>query len=174
MAYNLLAGKRGIISGALDQNSIAWKVAERAHEEGAQIILTNAPIAMRMGEINELGAKTNAPIIPADATSVEELDNLIKKSMEHFGGKIDFILHSIGMSVNVRKGKHYTDQNYEYTMKGLDVSALSFHKVLQTAMKNDAVNDWGSIVALTYIAAQRVFPDYNDMADNKSYLESVA
>jgi enoyl-[acyl-carrier protein] reductase I len=174
MSNGLLKGKKGIIFGALNNQSIAWKVAERAHEEGAQIILTNAPIAMRMGEIDELGKKTNAPIIPADATSVEELDNLVKKSMEHFGGKIDFILHSIGMSVNVRKGKHYTDQNYEYTMKGLDVSALSFHKVLQTAMKNDAMNDWGSILALTYIAAQRVFPDYNDMADNKSYLESVA
>lgn len=174
MSNGLLKGKKGIIFGALNNQSIAWKVAERAHEEGAQIVLTNAPIAMRMGEINELGSKTNAPIIPADATSVEELDNLIKKSMEHFGGKVDFILHSIGMSVNVRKGKHYTDQNYEFTMKGLDVSALSFHKVLQTAMKNDAVNDWGSILALTYIAAQRVFPDYNDMAENKAYLESIA
>lgn len=174
MSNGLLKGKKGIIFGALNNQSIAWKVAERAHEEGAQIVLTNAPIAMRMGEINELGSKTNAPIIPADATSVEELDILIKKSMEHFGGKVDFILHSIGMSVNVRKGKHYTDQNYEFTMKGLDVSALSFHKLLQTAMKNDAMNDWGSILALTYIAAQRVFPDYNDMADNKAYLESIA
>ncbi|MBK7128895.1 MAG: SDR family oxidoreductase [Crocinitomicaceae bacterium] len=174
MSNGLLKGKKGIIFGALNNQSIAWKVAERAHEEGAQIILTNAPIAMRMGEINELGSKTNAPIIPADATSVEELDNLIKKSMEHFGGKVDFVLHSIGMSVNVRKGKHYTDQNYDFTMKGLDVSALSFHKLLQTAMKNDAVNDWGSILALTYIAAQRVFPDYNDMAENKAYLESIA
>ncbi|MBI3133093.1 MAG: SDR family oxidoreductase [Bacteroidetes bacterium] len=174
MSNGLLKGKKGIIFGALNNQSIAWKVAERAHEEGAQIVLSNAPIAMRMGEINELGSKINAPIIPADATSVEDLDNLVKKSMEHFGGKIDFILHSIGMSMNVRKGKHYTDQNYDFTMKGLDVSAISFHKVLQTAMKNDAVNDWGSILALTYIAAQRVFPDYNDMADNKSYLESVA
>jgi enoyl-[acyl-carrier protein] reductase I len=157
MSNGLLKGKKGIIFGALNNQSIAWKVAERAHEEGAQIVLTNAPIAMRMGEINELGSKTNAPIIPADATSVEELDNLIKKSMEHLGGKVDFVLHSIGMSVNVRKGKHYTDQNYDFTMKGLDVSALSFHKLLQTAMKNDAVNDWGSILALTYIAAHSVY-----------------
>ncbi|MBK9192639.1 MAG: SDR family oxidoreductase [Crocinitomicaceae bacterium] len=174
MSNGLLKGKKGIIFGALNNQSIAWKVAERAHEEGAQLVLTNAPIAMRMGEINELGEKTGAPIIPADATSVDELNNLIQKSMEHFGGKIDFILHSIGMSMNVRKGKHYTDQNYDFTMKGLDVSALSFHKVLQSAMKQDAMNDWGSILALSYIAAQRVFPDYNDMADNKSYLESVA
>ncbi len=174
MANGLLKGKRGLIFGALNEQSIAWKVAERAHEEGAEFVLTNAPIAMRMGEINALAAQTNSQIIPADATSIEDLENLIEKSMEILGGKIDFILHSIGMSVNVRKGKEYTDQNYEWTMKGLDVSGMSFHKVMQTAWKKDAMNDWGSILGLTYIAAQRVFPDYNDMADNKSYLESVA
>lgn len=174
MANNLLKGKRGIIFGALNEQSIAWKVAQRAREEGATFVLTNAPIAMRMGEINELAKQTGSEIIPADATSVEDLENLVSKSMEILGGKLDFVLHSIGMSVNVRKGKHYTDENYDWTMKGLDVSALSFHKVMQTAKKLDAINDWGSIVALTYIAAQRVFPDYNDMADNKSYLESIA
>lgn len=174
MANNLLKGKRGIIFGALNEQSIAWKVAERAHEEGATFVLTNAPIAMRMGEINELAKKTGSEIIPADATSVEDLENLVTKSMEILGGKLDFVLHSIGMSVNVRKGRHYTDENYDWTMKGLDVSALSFHKVLQTTKKLDAMNEWGSILALTYIAAQRVFPDYNDMADNKSYLESIA
>lgn len=174
MTNGILKGKRGIIFGALNEQSIAWKVAERAHEEGATFVLTNAPIAMRMGEINELAAKTNSQIIPADATSVEDLENLISQSMEILGGKIDFILHSIGMSINVRKGRHYTDENYDFSLKGLDVSALSFHKVLQTSMKLDAINDWGSVLALTYIAAQRVFPDYNDMADNKSYLESIA
>lgn len=174
MGHNLLKGKRGIIFGALNEQSIAWKVAEHAHEEGATFVLTNAPIAMRMGEINGLAEKTGSEIIPADATSVEDLENLISKSMEILGGKIDFILHSIGMSVNVRKGKHYTDENYDFTMKGFDVSALSFHKVMQTAKKLDAMNEWGSIVALSYIAAQKVFPDYNDMADNKSYLESIA
>ena len=174
MAIELLKGKKGIIFGALNDMSIAWKVAERAHEEGATFVLTNAPIAMRMGEINDLAAKTGSQIIPADATSVEDLENLVAQSMEILGGKLDFVLHSIGMSVNVRKGKHYTDENYDWTMKGFDVSALSFHKVLQTAMKQDAMNDWGSVLALTYIAAQRVFPDYNDMADNKSYLESIA
>lgn len=174
MANNLLQGKRGIIFGALNEHSIAWKVAERAHEEGAQFVLTNAPIAMRMGEINALAEKTGSKVIPADATSVEDLEKLITESMEILGGKVDFILHSIGMSINVRKGNHYTNENYDYTMKGLDVSALSFHKVLQTAMKLDAINEWGSVVALTYIAAQRVFPDYNDMADNKSFLESIA
>ncbi|MBL4862226.1 MAG: SDR family oxidoreductase [Crocinitomicaceae bacterium] len=174
MANNLLKGKRGIIFGALNEQSIAWKVAERVHEQGGTFVLTNAPIAMRMGEINELAEKTGSEVIPADATSVEDLENLVSKSMEILGGKLDFVLHSIGMSVNVRKGRHYTDENYAFTMKGLDVSALSFHKVMQTTMKLDAMNEWGSILGLTYIAAQRVFPDYNDMADNKSYLESVA
>ena len=174
MANDLLKGKKGIIFGALNEQSIAWKVAERAHEEGAVFVLTNAPIAMRMGEINALAEKTGSKIIPADATSVEDIENLIAQSMEILGGKIDFILHSIGMSINVRKGRHYTDENYDFTMKGLDVSSLSFHKVMQSAMKQDAMNEWGSILALTYIAAQRVFPDYNDMADNKSYLESIA
>ncbi len=174
MAYNLLKGKRGIIFGALDEHSIAWKTAERAHEEGAKIVLTNAPIAMRMGQIKELAEKTQSEIIPADATSMEDLQNLVEKSMEILGGKLDFVLHSIGMSVNVRKGKHYTGQNYDFTAKGWDVSALSFHKVMQTLHKNDAMNEWGSVVALTYMAAQRTFPDYNDMADNKAYLESIA
>ncbi|MEW2922309.1 MULTISPECIES: enoyl-ACP reductase FabI [Flavobacteriaceae] len=174
MAYNLLKGKKGIIFGALDENSIAWKTAERVHEEGGTFVLTNAPIAMRMGQIKELAAKTNSEIIPADATNEEELKNLVEKSMEILGGKLDFVLHSIGMSVNVRKGKHYTDENYDFTAKGWDVSALSFHKVLQSLYKADAMNPWGSIVALTYMAAQRTFPDYNDMADNKAYLESVA
>ena len=172
--YNLLKGKKGIIFGALDENSIAWKVAERAHEEGAEFVLTNAPIAMRMGGIKDLAAKTGSEIIPADATSMEDLNNLVEKSMEILGGKIDFVLHSIGMSVNVRKGKHYTDSNYDFTTKGWDVSAVSFHKVMNVLYNKQAMNEWGSIVALTYMAAQRVFPDYNDMADNKAYLESIA
>ncbi|MBD1261244.1 SDR family oxidoreductase [Maribacter polysiphoniae] len=174
MAYNLLKGKKGIIFGALDANSIAWKTAERVHEEGGTFVLTNAPIAMRMGQINELAEKTGSQIIPADATSTEDLDKLVSQSMEILGGKIDFVLHSIGMSINVRKGRHYTDENYEFTHKGWDVSALSFHRVMQSLFKADAMNEWGSIVALTYMAAQRSFPDYNDMADNKAYLESVA
>lgn len=172
-ANNLLKGKRGIIFGALNDQSIAWKVAEVAHEQGATFTLTNAPIAMRMGEINKLAESCNAEIIPADATSDEDLDNLITKSMEILGGKIDFILHSIGMSPNVRKGKHYTNTNYDWYHKTMDVSAISLHKVLATAKKHDAINDWGSVVALTYIAAQRIFPDYNDMADAKSLLESI-
>ncbi len=172
--YNLLKGKKGIIFGALNEHSIAWKVAERAHEEGAEFVLTNAPIAMRMGELNSLAEKTGSQIIPADATSMEDLTNLVENSMEILGGKIDFVLHSIGMSVNVRKGKHYTDSNYDFTEKGWDVSAVSFHKVMNVLYNKKAMNEWGSIVALTYMAAQRVFPDYNDMADNKAYLESIA
>jgi len=174
MSYNLLKGKKGIIFGALDENSIAWKTAERAHEEGAEIVLTNAPIAMRMGGIKDLAAKTGSQIIPADATSMEDLENLVEKSMEILGGKIDFVLHSIGMSVNVRKGRHYTDPKYDFTTKGWDVSAVSFHKTMNVLYNKQAMSEWGSIVALTYMAAQRVFPDYNDMADNKAYLESIA
>ena len=174
MSNNLLKGKKGIIFGALDSKSIAWKVAENCHSQGAKFILTNAPIAMRMGDIDKLAKNTGSEIIPADATSLEDLNNLFTSSMEKLGGKLDFILHSIGMSVNVRKGKNYTDQNYSFTLKGLDVSALSFHKTMQTAWKLDAMNKYGSILALSYIAAQRVFPDYNDMAENKAYLESLA
>mgnify|MGYP003643942074 FL=1 len=174
MSNNLLAGKRGIIFGALNRDSIAWKIAEKAHAQGAKFVLTNAPIAMRMGEIKDLAASTGSEIIPADATSMEDLENLFTKSQEILGGKLDFVLHSIGMSVNVRKGKHYTDLNYDWLEKGWDVSAVSFHRVMQTAWKQEAMNDWGSILALTYIAAQRTFPDYNDMADNKAYLESIA
>jgi len=172
--YNLLKGKRGIIFGALDENSIAWKTAERVHQEGGIFVLTNAPIAMRMGTIKQLAEKTGATIIPADATSIEDLEKLVDGAVEALGGKIDFVLHSIGMSVNVRKGNHYTNQNYDFTHKGFDVSALSFHKVMQVLYKKEAMNEWGSIVALSYMAAQRVFPDYNDMADNKAYLESIA
>jgi enoyl-[acyl-carrier protein] reductase I len=174
MAYNLLKGKRGIITGALDANSIAWKVAEKAYEEGGIFVLTNAPIAMRMGEINKLAEKTKSEIIPADATNVDELANLFTKSQEILGGKIDFVLHSIGMSVNIRKKVPYTESNYDYFMKGIDVSAMSFHKMLSVAKKLDAINEWGSVVALTYMAAQRTFPFYTDMADIKAMLESIA
>ena len=169
----LLKGKKGIISGALDANSIAWKVAQRCHEEGAQIVLTNAPIAMRMGEIKKLAEETGAEIIPADATSVEDLTNLFNKSQEIMGGKVDFLLHSIGMSVNIRKNISYVESNYDYFMKGIDVSAMSLHKMLSTAMKLDAINEGGSVVALSYIAAQRTYPFYTDMADIKAMLESI-
>ena len=173
MSNNLLQGKRGIIFGALNEQSIAWKVAEQAKAQGATFTLSNAPIAMRMGEIQKLADVCNAEVIPADATSVEDLENLMTKSMEVLGGKIDFILHSIGMSPNVRKGKPYDGTNYDWYHKTMDVSAMSLHKVLQVAKKMDAISEWGSVVALTYIAAQRVFPDYNDMADAKSLLESI-
>jgi enoyl-[acyl-carrier protein] reductase I len=174
MSYNLLKGKRGLIFGALNEMSIAWKVAERAHEEGASIVLTNAPAAMRMGEIQALATKCNTIAIPADATNIADLDNLIVKGMEHLGGKFDFILHSIGMSPNVRKGIPYDNINYELYLKTLDISALSFHKLLQVSRKHDAINEWGSVVGLSYVAAQRTLFGYNDMADAKAALESIA
>ena len=170
----LLTGKRGIIFGALDENSIAWHVAERCVAEGATIVLTNAPVAMRFGKIFELGKKLNAEVIPADATSMEDLGALLDRSQEILGGKLDFILHSIGMSLNVRKGKAYTDLNYDFTHKTYDISAISFHRLMQLALQKDAMNEWGSIVALTYMAAQRTFPDYSEMAEAKALLESFA
>ena len=171
--YNLLKGKKGIILGALDSKSIAWKVAERAHEEGAIFVLSNAPVALRLGTIAELAEKTGSEIIAADATSIMDLEDLVDGAMKILGGKIDFVLHSIGMSINVRRGNHYTHQDYNFTKTGFDVSALSFHRLMSVLYQRDAMNEWGSIVALSYMAAQRVFPDYNDMADNKAYLESV-
>jgi enoyl-[acyl-carrier protein] reductase I len=174
MAYNLLKGKKGIIFGALDENSIAWKTALKVKEEGGEFTLTNAPIAMRMGKINELAAQCGSQVIPADATSETDLSTLFTKSMEVLGGKIDFVLHSIGQSPNVRKGRSYGDLNYEWFKTSLDISGLSFHKVMQTAEKTDAMNEWGSILALSYIAAQRTYPDYSDMAQAKAVLESIA
>lgn len=174
MSHQLLKGKKGIIFGALDEKSIAWKTALKCYEEGAQIVLSNAPVALRMGEINKLAeACGNAPVIGADVTNMDELKDLFEQSMAHFGGKIDFVLHSIGMGINVRKGKHYTEMNYEWNQKTNDISAVSLHRVLRTAWDLDAMNEWGSVVALTYIAAQRVFPDYNEMADAKALLESI-
>jgi enoyl-[acyl-carrier protein] reductase I len=174
MPYNLLKGKKGLIFGALDENSIAWKVAMRSHEEGAALTLSNAPIAMRMGKIAELAKAVNAEIIPADATSTDDLKKLIQRTVEIHGGPIDFVLHSIGMSPNVRKNRPYTDSNYEFMAKTMDISALSLHKIIQTCYQLDAMSEGGSVLALTYMAAQRVFPNYNDMADAKALLESIA
>ena len=173
MSNQLLKGKKGIIFGALDEKSIAWKTAVQCHAEGAELVLTNAPIALRMGQINELSKALSAPVFPADVTNMDDLKKLFEESMKHFGGGVDFILHSIGMSLNVRKGKHYTEIDYGFNQKTLDISAMSLHRVLRTAWDMDAINEWGSVVALTYIAAQRVFPDYNEMADAKALLESV-
>ncbi len=174
MAHNLLQGKRGIIFGALDDQSIAWKVAEHCVAEGAKITLTNAPVALRFGKIQALGEQLDAEVIPADATNMEDLDQLIDQSVEKLGGKLDFVLHSIGMSLNVRKKREYTNLKHDWMLKTLDISALSFHKLMQSLLKKDAMNEWGSILALSYIAAQRVFPDYNEMAEAKALLESIA
>jgi len=175
MSQNLLKGKKGIIFGALNDQSIAWKTAEICYQQGAQIVLTNAPIALRMGEINKLAAACgNAPVIGADVTNMDDLKNLFQQSMDHFGGTIDFVLHSVGMSMNIRKGNTYTGLNHDFQHKTFDISAMSLHRVCQVAYELDAMSEWGSIVALTYIAAQRVFPDYNEMADAKALLESIA
>ncbi len=172
--YNLLKGKKGLIFGALNDKSLAWKVAERAYEEGAEVVLTNTPVSMRFGEIQKLADKCNTIVVPADATSIKDLENLIDKTMEYFGGKIDFILHSVAMSLNVRKGRTYDNLDYGFLSKTLDISAISFHKLLQVAKKKDAINEWGSVVALSYVAAQRTLYRYNDMADAKAMLESIA
>ena len=174
MAYGLLKGKRGIIFGALNDMSIAWKVAEKAHEEGARFTLTNTPVALRLGTLDELAKKTGSEVLAADATNVQDVEVVLQRSMEILGGRVDFILHSIGMSPNVRKGLPYDALNYEYFLKTLDISALSFHKLLLLARKNDAIADWGSVIALSYVAAQRTLYGYNDMGDAKALLESIA
>ena len=174
MTNGLLENKRGIIFGALDEKSIAWKVAENVVAQGAKITLTNAPVAFRFGGIQKLSEQLGVEAIPADATNVDDLSELIDKSIEILGGKIDFVLHSIGMSLNVRKKRDYTDLKYEWMLKTFDISAVSFHKVMQTLYKKDAMSEWGSVLALTYIAAQRTFPDYSEMAESKALLESFA
>ena len=160
MSYNLLAGKKGIIFGALNEQSIAWRVAERAVEEGAEIILTNTAVAVRMGQLNELGEKLGAKVVPADATKEEELEVVFQEAIKTFG-KVDFVLHSIGMSPNVRKGRSYDDLDYKMLQTTLDISAVSFHKMLQVAKRLDAI-------------AEGTFVGYGDMADAKSLLESIA
>ena len=174
MVQNLLEGKRGIIFGALNDKSIAWKVAEKAKEQGAIFTLSNTPAACRMGEVIGLGKATGAELIPADATNIDDLKNVFERSQEVLGGKIDFVLHSIGMSLNVRKKREYTNLDYNFLGKTLDISAISFHKMLQVAYQSDAISEWGSVVALSYVAAQRTFDGYNDMADAKALLEIVA
>ena len=173
MSHQLLKGKKGLIFGALNDKSIAWKVAELAVAEGAEIVLTNTPVSIRLGEINRLAEQCGTVVIPADATSVADLEALVDGTMEHFGGKFDFVLHAVAMSPNIRKGRPYTDVNYDFYQKTVDISALSFHKLLQTLYKKDALNEWGSVVALSYIAADRAMPGYNDMADAKAMLQSI-
>lgn len=174
MVCNLLHGKKGIIFGALNEKSIAWKIAEKAYDQGASFTLSNAPAAIRFGEIDKLAEACDTVVIKADATDTADLENVFTGTIERFGGKIDFVLHSIGMSPNVRKNIPYDNINYDFYHKTLDISALSFHKMLQVARKLDAINDWGSVVALSYVAAQRTLYGYNDMADAKALLESIA
>jgi len=174
MSYNLLKGKKGIVFGALNENSMAWKIAKRAHEEGAEVILSNTEVSIRMGTIRNLASKLNTQVIPADATNVEDIKNVYTKAMEQFDGQFDFILHSIGMSPNVRKKVPYDDLDYDKFLQTIDISAISFHKIIQIAKQMDALKEWSSIVALSYIAAQRTLFEYNDMAEAKALLESIA
>ena len=173
MANRILEGKKGIIFGALNDMSIAWKAAEAAVREGAEIVLTNTAVALRLGTLEELAARCSAPVIVADATSVEDLERLVDETMAHFGGKFDFVLHSVGMSPNVRKRIPYETANYDYMMKTFDISAVSFHKLLKVLYQKDALNDHGSVVALSYIAADRAVDGYSDMSDAKALLQSV-
>ncbi|NCA80806.1 MAG: SDR family oxidoreductase [Sphingobacteriia bacterium] len=172
-SHQLLKGKKGIIFGALDENSIAWQVALKAHAEGAEFVLSNAPVALRKKDIFQLAEMTKSQVMAADVTQVSEIEDLYNESMKILGGKIDFVLHSIGMSPNVRKSIPYEELNYDYMMKTLDVSAVSLHKVLSVAKRMDAINEWGSVVALSYIAAQRTFSSYSDMSQAKAMLESI-
>ena len=174
MNNGLLKGKKGIIFGALNEKSIAWQVALKAHHQGARLVLTNSPVAVRMGSINELAALTSSKLVVADATSMVDIDRLVSESLQIFGGRFDFVLHSIGMSPNVRKDIPYENTSYENMLKTYDISALSFHRIMQTCYKYDAINEWGSVVALTYVAAQRTLAGYNDMGDAKALLESIA
>ena len=174
MREGLLHGKKGVIFGALNEKSIGWQVALKAWEQGAELVLTNSPVALRLGNISELAKITGSRVIAADATKMDEIENLLSESMTILGGKFDFILHSIGMSPNVRKDIPYEQTSYENMLKTFDISALSFHRVLQTAYKLDALKEWGSVVALSYVAAQRTLSGYNDMGDAKALLESIA
>ena len=169
----ILQGKKGIIFGALNDMSIAWKTAQAAVREGAEIVLTNAALALRLGTINDLARECNAPVIVADATSVADLEKLVDGAMEHFGGKFDFVLHSVGMSPNIRKNIPYEDLNYDFLGKTLDISAISFHKLLKVLYAKDALNPGGSVVALTYIAGDRAVAGYSDMSDAKALLQSI-
>lgn len=171
--HNLLKGKKGIIFGALNSNSIAWKVAEKCFNEGAEFLLTNTATAIKIGDIDKLANLTKSSVIEADVTSMEDLSNLFNIAIKKFK-KIDFILHSVGMSINIRKKKDYFDINYKWLIQGCDISAISFHKIMKTIWDKDCINEWGSILAISYIGAHRVFPNYNDMSEHKAYLESIA
>ena len=171
--YGLLEGKRGIIFGALDEQSIAWAIAEAVQREGGRFTLTNAPVVKRFGSLEALGEKTDSPIIYADATSDDDIRSLYEQSVEHLGGPLDFVVHSIGMGLNVRKNKAYDELNYDWLHKTLDISSISLHRVVRHGLDLGALADGGSVVALSYIGAQRTFSKYSEMGDAKALLESI-
>ncbi|MDR0794423.1 MAG: SDR family oxidoreductase [Chitinophagaceae bacterium] len=173
MGNKILSGKKGLIFGVLNEKSIAWSIARQCYNEGADIVLTNAPLAVRFSDTKELAKEINAKVIPADVAKLTDIEQLIDECLLHFGGGIDFILHSIAMSPNIRKKHPYHDINYDYYSTTLNISAVSLHKILQVCAKKNAINEWGSVLALTFIAANKAFPYYNDMADAKALLEGI-
>ena len=170
----LLAGKRGVIFGALDERSLAWHIALRCQAEGEQIVLSNTSAAIQLGTISQLAEAHQMPLIACDATKTEELAALWQQAQAQTGGKIDFVLHGVAQSVNLRRHKSYEELNYEYYKQTLDISAMSLHKMIRTAMEQDALAEGASVVALSYIASERYFLGYNDMGDAKALLESIA
>ncbi|MGB7512201.1 MAG: enoyl-ACP reductase [Pelodictyon phaeoclathratiforme] len=171
--YGLLKGKKGIVFGPLDESSIGWQIALHAYREGAEIAISNVAAALRFGNIEELSTLCgNAPMFVCDASKNEDVDACFKELKEKMG-PVDFIVHSIGMSQNIRKQLPYEDLNYEWFIKTLDVSALSLHRLVSYALKNEAINKGGSILSLSYIASQRNYWTYSDMGDAKSLLESI-
>ena len=170
----LLAGKKGVIFGALDERSLAWHVALRCMEEGAQIVLTNTEVAIQLGTVRDLASAHGLPLIVCDATNLEDIRDLFARAQELLGGQVDFVLHAVAQSTNLRRHKSYEEANYTYFQQTIDISALSLHKILHTAMEMDAIAEGGSVVALSYIASERYFYGYNDMGDAKAMLESIA
>ncbi len=170
--YGLLDGKTGVIFGAMDERSLAWAIAEAAHREGARFALSNAPVARRLGSLDALAEATGSPVLWADATSDDDLQELFETIKDDFGG-VDFIVHSIGMGVNVRKDRPYEDLNYNWYQKTLDISAVSLHRIVHHALETGALREGGSVVALSYIGAQRIFSKYSEMGDAKALLESI-
>ena len=171
--FGLLRDKTGVIFGALDESSLAWHIAEAVAREGGRFVLSNAPVTRRFGSLETLAERYDAPVVYADATSAEELEAVFGEAKRHFGGPVDFVVHSIGMGINVRKGRPYEDLKHDWYLKTLDISAVSLHRVVHAALQAEALADGGSVLALSYIGAQRVFSEYSEMGDAKALLESI-
>jgi enoyl-[acyl-carrier protein] reductase I len=173
-SYGLLKGKKGIVFGPLDETSIGWQIALAAKREGAELAVSNVAVALRVGKPAELAKLLgDAPLIACDVSNSEEISKCFQEAKEKLG-KLDFFVHSVGMSQNIRKGLSYENSKYDWFLKTLDVSGLSLHRLLHGALAEEALNDGASVLAISYIAAQRSFTTYGDMSDAKALLESVA